>query len=100
AAVAIRLCDPVVDRLRRRLELARKLFRRPAGFDSLDHLRPELRRVGVVVLSHGRHLLFQRIGVHETGSTPMCVRFAVESAFALAWNTHSSAPRGSDTMRC
>jgi DNA-binding response OmpR family regulator len=44
---------------------------RPApGLDQFDHLGPEFRRVRGAMSLHDGHLLFQRIDVHETGSTP------------------------------
>src|SRR6202171_3723049 len=70
ARVTIALCDPVVYRLRGRLELLFQLLRPAPGLDQFDHLGPEFRRVRGAMSLHDGHLLFQRIDVHETGSTP------------------------------
>src|SRR5438034_1645465 len=70
AVVAIGLGDPVADRLRRRLELLRQLFRVPPRSHHLNEPPLELRRVRDMGLGH-RELLFPRkgAGVHETGGT-------------------------------
>src|SRR5215467_10717794 len=70
AVVAIGLRDPVADRLGRRLELLRQLFRGAAGSHQLNEPPLELRRVGRMGLGH-RELLFPRkgSGVHEIGGT-------------------------------
>ncbi len=70
AGIALGLLDPVGDRLRRRLELARQLFRSSSGSDQLDQLPPELRRIRWATLRHERHLHSKGKGVHRTGSTP------------------------------
>src|SRR5438093_8781947 len=72
AVVAIGLGDPVADRLRRRLELLRQLFRVPPGSHHLNEPPLELRRVRDMGLGH-RELLFPRkgAGVHETGGTSL-----------------------------
>src|SRR5882672_2640493 len=72
AVVAISLDDPIADRLRRRLELLRQLFRGPPGSHQLNESPLELRRVRNVGLGH-RELLFPRkgYGVHETGGTSL-----------------------------
>src|SRR5207237_798656 len=57
AVVAIRLDDPVADRLRRRLELLRQIFRSPPGSHQLNEPPLELRRIRNVGLGH-RELLF------------------------------------------
>src|SRR6202008_1454031 len=60
AGVTLRLCQPVPDRLCRRLELTRQLLRRAAGAHQLNHLAAELRRVGCSCLAH-RGLLKPKI---------------------------------------
>src|SRR5205085_5630961 len=68
------LLQPVPDGLRRRLELARQFFRRPAFADQLDDPLPELRWIRPMALRHrGPSFPPQRWGVHETGSTPVLV---------------------------
>src|SRR3989454_11986308 len=71
--IAIGLGNPVADRLRRRLELLRQLFRVPPGSHHLNEPPFELRRVRGMGFGH-RELLFPRkgSGVHETGGTSDC----------------------------
>src|SRR5262245_33470408 len=70
AVVAISLRDPVANRLCRRLELLRQLFRVPPGSYQLNEPPLELRRVRRMGLGH-REPLFPRkgSGVHESGGT-------------------------------
>src|SRR4029077_10772137 len=70
ARVAIGLTNPVPDRLGGRFELARQLLRCSPRSDQINHLSPELRRVGSMTLRHRWHLLLKWKGVHQTGSTP------------------------------
>src|SRR6187402_3116099 len=58
AGIAISLADPVRDGLRGRFELSRQLFRRSPRSDQLDHLPPELRRIGS---SKTRHRTLQKM---------------------------------------
>src|SRR4030095_5340631 len=69
-SIAIRLRDPVTNRLRRRLKLARHALRIPSAAHQRDELPPHLRWVRGTTLWH-RELLFPRkgSGVHETGGT-------------------------------
>src|SRR5437867_1658491 len=85
AVVAIGLGNPVADRLRRRLELLRQLFRVPPGSHHLNEPPLELRRVRWSGLGH-RELLFPRkgSGVHETGGTSIAVSGTRAS---IAWRT-------------
>jgi hypothetical protein len=69
--IALRLTDPVRDRLRRRLELTGKVFGRSTRPDQFNHLPPELQRVGHSEPGHLGHLRLKPRGVHETGSTPL-----------------------------
>jgi hypothetical protein len=50
ASVTIGLRHPIVDQLRRRLELAGQLFGPAARSHQLNHLLPELRRIRFVRL--------------------------------------------------
>src|SRR6516162_7922665 len=70
AVIAIGLTNPVPDRLGGRFELARQLFRGSPRSDQINHLSPELRRIGSVTLRHRWHLLLKWKGVHRTGSIP------------------------------
>src|SRR6202012_1170354 len=83
AFIAIGLTNPVPDRLRSRLELARQLLWRPSGADQFDHLSSELRRIGCVALRHWWHLLLKGKGVHRYGSTPYVLRVRPESHAGL-----------------
>src|SRR5680860_974562 len=83
ACIAIGLCNPIADRLRRRLEFPSQFLGITSAPNQLDHLPPELRRIQPVCfgLCH-RELLFPKCsGVHESGSTPLFAfgRFAVHA---------------------
>lgn len=67
---ALGLANPVCDGLRGRLELPGKLCRRSPGSDQLDHLTPELGRIGA---SKSRHRTLQKMTSRmptKNGSTP------------------------------
>src|SRR6202030_3038399 len=70
AFIAIGLSHPAPDRLGSRFEFARQRLRCSPRSDQINHLSPELRRIGSVTLRHRWHLLLKWKGVHQTGSTP------------------------------
>src|SRR5438132_1396972 len=84
--IALGLGNPVADRLRRRLELLRQLFRVPPGSHHLNEPSLELRRVRWSGFGH-RDLLFPRkgFGVHETGGT------SEATTRSLLWPTLASS---------
>jgi hypothetical protein len=69
ARVTLRLRNPVPDRLRRRLKLARQFLRRAPSAHQLNHLTAELRRIGSSALRHRGLLEHKWSAVHETGAT-------------------------------
>src|SRR4051794_396215 len=70
--IAIGLGHPIADRLGRGFKLASQIGRVTPGTNQLDHLAPELRRIGRMRLGHKDTSRKSIVGVHQTGATSVC----------------------------
>ena len=67
--LTVGLGNPVADRLGRGFEFASQIGRITPGTHQLDHLPPELRRIGGMGLGHKRDTSRKSfVGVHQTGA--------------------------------
>src|SRR4051794_14685802 len=69
ALLPIGLGHPIADRLGRGFKLASQIGRVTPGTNQLDHLAPELRRIGRMRLGHKDTSRKSIVGVHQTGAT-------------------------------
>src|ERR1700720_2924242 len=80
AFIAIGLSHPAPDRLGSRFEFARQRLRCSPRSDQINHLSPELRRIGSVTLRHRWPLFAKGKGAHQPGSTPLSIAAGTQAA--------------------
>src|SRR4051794_24358567 len=83
--IAIGLGHPIADRLGRGFKLASQIGRVTPGTNQLDHLAPELRRIGRMRLGHKDTSRKSIVGVHQTGATSVCTCSALVERHRLIW---------------
>src|SRR6185369_10340558 len=98
ALLPLGLDHPIADRLGRGFELASQIGRVTPGTNQLDHLAPELRRIGRMRLGHKDTSRKSIVGVHQTGATSVTdkgyhSRAILQDLDGGVWKTRIAEPK-------